>query len=164
MNRLPYFAYGSNLNRADMRVRCPSAKPLSLAVLRDWRLTFRGVADIEPARGELVRGALWLVGEEDLRSLDRYEGAPRLYARREVTVEGDASSGLALTYVMTADDYLGLPSERYLARIAQGYRDWGLPLGPLRAAVDRTERDFRARGITDYRPDGRKRLRAVTGD
>jgi gamma-glutamylcyclotransferase (GGCT)/AIG2-like uncharacterized protein YtfP len=155
-----YFAYGSNLNRADMRVRCPSAKALSLAVLRDWRLTFRDVADIEPASGELVRGALWLVGEQDFRSLDRYEGAPSLYVRRFVDVETDDGPARAITYVMTSRDYLGLPSEWYLERIAQGYRDWGLPSRILAEAFERTERHLRDRGV-ELRRDGRKRLRGV---
>src|SRR5688572_8464218 len=126
-----YFAYGSNLNRADMGARCSSAKPVARAVLRDWRLTFRGVADIEPAPGALVQGALWLVTSADLRSLDRYEGAPSMYARRRVEVEAEGETVRALTYVMTSGDYLGLPSQWYAERIAQGYRDWGLPLGPL---------------------------------
>ncbi len=49
-----YFAYGSNLNRAEMGIRCPDAEPLVPAELVDWRLTFRGVADIEPAGGRTV--------------------------------------------------------------------------------------------------------------
>jgi gamma-glutamylcyclotransferase (GGCT)/AIG2-like uncharacterized protein YtfP len=158
---LHYFAYGSNLNRVDMSARCPGAKPLARAALRDWRLTFRGVADIEPAPGNMVQGAIWLLTSADVRSLDRYEGAPSLYARRTVEVEMDGTSIEALTYVMTSAEYLGLPSEWYLGRISQGYRDWGLPLGPLELAVERTATTLRKQGLTTLRPDGRKRLRAT---
>ena len=42
-----YFAYGSNLNIAQMRKRCPGAKPFSPAVLHGWKLVERLYADIE---------------------------------------------------------------------------------------------------------------------
>ena len=41
-----YIAYGSNMNRDQMSVRCPHAKPLGAYYLDGWRLVFRGVADI----------------------------------------------------------------------------------------------------------------------
>ena len=44
-----YAAYGSNLNKQQMRSRCPMAKPVSKAVLNGWQLVFRGVADIMPS-------------------------------------------------------------------------------------------------------------------
>jgi hypothetical protein len=159
-----YFAYGSNLNRAHMSVRRPSAKPLGRATLPGWRLTFRGVADIERAVGAVVQGGLWLLRDADVRALDRYEGAPALYRRRSVAVVSDGELPEAMTYVMVADEYLGLPSTWYLGRIAAGYRDWALPLGPLRAAVERTAHDLAERGTVGFAPDGRKRLRAVLED
>ena len=42
-----YFAYGSNLNKQQMSIRCPKAKALGAAYIVGWRLVFRGVADIE---------------------------------------------------------------------------------------------------------------------
>ena len=123
-----YFAYGSNLNRSEMRVRCPGAKPLTPATLAGWRLTFRGVADIEPAPDAAVPGALWRLDHVDLRSLDRYEGAPHLYERRLLEVDTESGPLEAIAYVMTSDDYLGLPSPWYFERIVEGYADWGLPV------------------------------------
>ena len=164
MPALQYFAYGSNLNRADMRVRCPSAKPLSRATLRDWRLTFRGVADIEPAKGALVHGALWLLGESDVRALDRYEGAPSLYERRMVNVAAEGGSTRAMTYVMVDCTYRGLPSSWYLQRISEGYRDWALPREALMDAVDAAIDEYAASGATGLVRDGRKRLRAIRGE
>lgn len=156
-----YFAYGSNLNRADMRVRCAGAKPLCRARLEEWRLTFRGVADVEPADGRSVHGALWLISAVDLASLDRYEGAPTYYRRHEVGVETADGPREALTYVMNHRDYLGLPSEWYFGRIAEGYRDWALPSGPLKLALAEVRDALDALGVTRYRPEGRKRLRAI---
>ena len=136
MTPLTYFAYGSNLNVADMGVRCPSAKPISRALLHDWRLTFRGVADIEPSEGAFVHGALWLLGEGDVRALDRYEGAPSLYERRAVQVTTEGGPTDAMTYVMVDRTDRSAPSSWYLSRIAQGYRDWALPHDTLLDAVN----------------------------
>jgi gamma-glutamylcyclotransferase (GGCT)/AIG2-like uncharacterized protein YtfP len=158
----PYFAYGSNLNRADMRRRCPDAHPGVPARLHGWRLTFRGVADIEPAAGRTVHGALWWLSRADVRNLDAYEGAPTYYRRRTVEVLTDDGPVEAMTYVMTGDSYRGLPSPWYLGRIEEGFRDWGLPLDELRRAVTETRDRLTGLGIERYRPDGRKRLRALT--
>jgi gamma-glutamylcyclotransferase (GGCT)/AIG2-like uncharacterized protein YtfP len=158
---LYYFAYGSNLNRADMGKRCPGAKPLTTAALAGWRLTFRGVADIEPEAGETVQGALWRLDRADLRSLDRYEAAPHRYERRALA--GDTESGPleAIAYVMTSDDYLGLPSPWYFERVARGYDDWGLPRAALTSALRATREELASQGVSRFRPDGRKRLRGL---
>ena len=42
-----YAAYGSNLNKAQMQKRCPKSKPFGVIVLDDFRLVFKGVADME---------------------------------------------------------------------------------------------------------------------
>ena len=80
MNYLPYLygAYGSNLNVAQMELRCPNAKRVGTMRLDDWRLVFRRVADIEPCEGESVELGLWQITEECLEALDRYEGFPSL--------------------------------------------------------------------------------------
>jgi gamma-glutamylcyclotransferase (GGCT)/AIG2-like uncharacterized protein YtfP len=159
-----YFAYGSNLNEADMRLRCPDARPDAVARLDGWRLTFHGVADIEPAPGRTVHGLLWWVGEDDICGLDRYEGAPTLYAQRTLEVETAHGRRWAMAYVMVRPTYLGLPSPWYLERIAQGYRRWGLPLAELKRAVEESRQALERAGIARYEPDGRKRLRAVLAE
>lgn len=156
-----YFAYGSNLNRGDMRRRCPGARPSIPARLRGWRLTFRGVADVEPAPDLVVHGALWSLTGDDVCNLDSYEGAPSLYRQKVLVVEAGDACLEAMTYVMAKPAYLGLPSPWYLERIAVGYRDWGLPEEALRAAVEDTQTDLAARGVIGFRQDGRKRLRAI---
>ena len=45
-----------------------------------------GYAHVEPCEGEWVEGALYLVTEEQLRKLDKYEGVPRCYKRSAVKV------------------------------------------------------------------------------
>ena len=56
---MKYFAYGSNLNIEQMKSRCPDSVGVSTAVLSGWRLVERTYADIEPAAGECVNGALY---------------------------------------------------------------------------------------------------------
>jgi gamma-glutamylcyclotransferase (GGCT)/AIG2-like uncharacterized protein YtfP len=157
----PYFAYGSNLNQSDMRTRCPNARPHVPARLVGWRLKFRGVADIELAEARTVYGALWWLSREDLLSLDAYEGAPSHYGKRIVEVETDDGPRQAMTYVMTRDSYLGAPSPWYFGRIEAGFRDWGLPLRELRRALQETRDELAGLGVEHYRPDGRKRMRAI---
>ncbi len=131
-----YFAYGSNLNRSDLRSRCPGGRPLIAARLEGWRLAFRGVADVEPAPGRAVQGALWSLTEGDLINLDYYEGAPSLYRRRTIEVETASGRLEAITYVMTDASHVDPPSAWYLERIEIGYRDWELPRLELERAVE----------------------------
>ena len=158
-----YFAYGSNLNRADMRGRCPDAHPGVRARLEDWRLAFRGVANIEPAEDRSVQGGLWWLSEDDLSSLDAYEGAPTHYSQRIVEVRTADGPRRALTYIMERPSYLGLPSPSYYERIAAGFGDWVLPLGELRRAYLETLAELERFGVAGFEPDGEKRMRAILG-
>lgn len=59
-----YIAYGSNLNRAQMALRCPDAKVVGTGEIKDYELLFRGnrngaVATVEPKKGESVPVLIW---------------------------------------------------------------------------------------------------------
>ena len=41
-----YGAYGANLNKQSMEIRCPHAKPMISFHLKGYRLVFNSVADI----------------------------------------------------------------------------------------------------------------------
>lgn len=45
-----YVAYGSNLNKSQMAYRCPESIPVGAGVLKNYRLSFYGVASIEPKK------------------------------------------------------------------------------------------------------------------
>ena len=130
-----YFAYGSNLNDRDLRYRCPHARPVAPARLEGWRLVFRRVADIEPAAGRVVPGALWKLSDRDLANLDRYEGVPSHYVRRSVVADTAAGATSPITYVMARSDPKLPPPGSYLRCIEEGYRHWALPLDELERAV-----------------------------
>lgn len=132
-----YWAYGSNLNIAAMRERCPAARKVGRLFVEDAALVFRGVADVTVCEGSVVPGGLWEITRECERSLDRYEGvASRLYLKRYLTVKRKGKKReVVLFYQMRMSTGVQPPSEFYLDLIARGYRDFGLPLEVLDAAV-----------------------------
>lgn len=82
-----YLAYGSNMEPVRMQKRCPGARALGAARLPNYRLTERLYADIDFAEGESVDGVLYLITDRHLRSLDAYEGYPKIYRRMWLEVE-----------------------------------------------------------------------------
>ena len=132
-----YFAYGSNLWKRDMLRRCPKAQPVIVARLPGYRLAFRGYAQIVPDPKAVVPGALYRLTQADLRALDAYEEAPRLYRRIDVTVETDDGPMQAFTYLMNEDAARAerpQPAPAYYGEIARGYNDWKLDPATLRRA------------------------------
>ncbi|MBA7639201.1 hypothetical protein ES703_46859 [subsurface metagenome] len=128
-----YFAYASNLNRKQMRERCPESKPMFVANLPNYKLVFAGwsrqwrggKASIQRFRGEKVTGGVYEVSERDLSRLDRYEGCPGDYHRLKVTVfDEDGEPVEAVTYIKSGQLEETPPSKEYVAVIQQGYRDW----------------------------------------
>jgi len=129
-----YFAYGSNLNMEQMKWRCPNARGIQALKLPEWRLVFRGVADIEPAgKEDFVLGALFEITPDCERRLDRYEGFPSLYRKELFLVDIEGETHDVMFYRMN-NTYVDVPSDHYFQSIADGYIDWGLDEKPLTAA------------------------------
>ena len=139
-----YFAYGSNINLGQMEHRCPAAQVLGPVVLEGYELLFRrgGFATIAPKEGENVQGLLWSITPECERSLDIYEGYPRFYDKRMVTVRDSEGRSLpVMAYIM--DERFRepmLPSADYYGGILEGYRQNGLPAAALKKAWDHAVR------------------------
>lgn len=118
MNRMYYFAYGSNMDVAQMKVRCKDSILVDTALLCNYEIVERQYADIQYKRGSVVPGALWLISMRDLESLDRYEGYPKLYTRKNVKVITPSGKVCkAIVYEMTEEtkvmrEYMGY-SEYY---------------------------------------------------
>ena len=138
MENTLYFAYGSNINLGQMEYRCPDASVVGPVVLEGWELLFRrgGFATIAPKEGETVHGLLWSLTRSCERSLDRYEGYPRFYDKKMVTVrDGEGRSLSVMAYIM--DDRFRepmLPTESYYNGILEGYQQNGLPVSALKKA------------------------------
>ena len=56
-----YLAYGSNLNVRQMALRCPTAKPVGTAVIKDYELLFKGSKTGAGGKGYLERGIVLYV-------------------------------------------------------------------------------------------------------
>ena len=109
-----YLAYGSNLNKQQMSWRCPDAEPVGKTVLPGYRLEFRrGVLTIERNKKGLVYVGVWKISETDEKALDRYEGYPRLYRKKNfrVMVGGDEINAMA--YIMTDGHPIEPPTSNY---------------------------------------------------
>lgn len=133
-----YFAYGSNLHDAIFRERRGmTVHAIHRGRLDGFRLRFnlpvgpgeRGVANLEPAPGAHVWGALYLVGTTDCERLDRTEGVHfGAYTRLLVDVErNDGARCAAFTYCSSRSVADRKPSARYLGLILEGARQRGLP-------------------------------------
>ena len=125
----PYFGYGSNMDAAQMRDRCPAAQLVGIAVLQDHKLliTEDGYATIVADQGGRVMGALWNLTAQDERALDDYEGiASGLYRRQFARVDSGGSQVEALIYV-AASTRPGRPRPGYLELVVAAGRRLGLP-------------------------------------
>lgn len=117
-----YIAYGSNLNLAQMAARCPTAEVTGTAILRGWRLMFRGVATIERHAGCAVPVLIWKLQPEDEKALDRYEGWPYLYRKETLRITIDGKRKSAMAYIMNENGHpYSEPSSGYLGTIRHGY-------------------------------------------
>lgn len=140
MTKRLYISYGTNINRGQMLGNCPTAKPIGVATLYDYQLVFQGRprsahVSIFPAKGQEVPVVVWEISPEDEQILDLYEGARGgLYTKEYMEVEVSGEKVEALVYIMQPAPY-GTPTDMYLKIIAEGYRDFGLPIKVLNDAL-----------------------------
>ena len=123
-----YFAFGSNMSRGPMRVRCPTAEEAGLAILRGYRFTImaNGYASVVPAAGQEVQGLLWRIGPQDLAALDDYEDvAGGLYRHATLPVFQQGRLADALVY-LGCETREGRPSPDYMALVVEAARECGL--------------------------------------
>lgn len=121
-----YVAYGSNLNIAQMALRCPTAHIYGTGLLNNWELIYRGsmtgsYATIRRRKGSAVPVVVWSIMENDEKSLDIYEGYPRFYFKQNVMVDLPSGKKKAMVYIMDLKRKPGRPSQRYVESIREGY-------------------------------------------
>ena len=140
-----YFAFGSNMDPAQMQTRCPSHKVLGCAVIPDHRLCFPrrspirgcGTAGLAPAAGQGVWGVLYELSEADLPRLHQAEGyAPgrpagdnrhdflEIEVRHEVP---DGQKVRAFIYRARPDQSGAAPSADYMKHLIEGAEHHALP-------------------------------------
>ena len=152
MSKRYYLAYGSNLNISQMRMRCPGARIIGTSVIEDYQLLFKGsktgsYLTIEPKDGAEVPVVIWEVTESDEKALDRYEGYPNFYYKKEMNLDitGIKTKKVrrrdAFVYIMHEERELGIPSWYYVNTCLDGYRAFGFDEKYLFDAIRISRRD-----------------------
>ena len=151
MKKRYYIAYGSNLNIRQMKRRCPGASILGTANLKGWELLFKGSGTgsyltIEECEGGTVPVVIWDVTPADEAALDRYEGFPSFYYKKEIRLQykgirtGKRRTVTAFAYIMHEDRPVGVPSQYYMATCMEGYETFRFDRKVLAAAYEKCER------------------------
>ena len=146
-----YIAYGSNLNVRQMKMRCPKARVVGTAEIRNFELLFKGsktgsYLTVEPKDGGIVPVAVWETTEVDELALDRYEGFPIFYYKAEMTLpvkelkDGKTRNRKCYIYIMHEDRPVGVPSSYYVQTCIEGYRNFGFDTDILKQAVQNSRR------------------------
>lgn len=141
MGKKFYIAYGSNMSVEQMSRRCPDAELVGTAELPGWRLLFKGCATIEERDGYSVPVLVWRISDKDEASLDRYEGYPNFYYKKDVPVRLDSLDGYtagvnAMVYIMDEKHTCHAPSDHYFKVIEDAYRVFGMDLRVLEKALE----------------------------
>jgi gamma-glutamylcyclotransferase (GGCT)/AIG2-like uncharacterized protein YtfP len=131
-----YFAYGSNMDKKRLQERVGNFNSEHAAVLRDYELCFnklasgstegKGYANVMASAGSMVEGILYEIDKDGITKLDKYEGCPVHYTRKEKYVEIPVTGEvrLAQVYIATPEKLRdGLyPTEEYLGLLLAGER------------------------------------------
>lgn len=130
-----YLAYGSNMSIEQMEYRCPDAEIIGTATIEGYRLMYKGsltgaYATIEPEEGQQVPVVVWAISETDEKRLDRYEGYPSFYYKKELDVEitshgTSLGTHTAMVYIMDERRKNGMPTPDYEGVLEEGYKRFG---------------------------------------
>ena len=124
---MKYFAYGSNMDKNQMKDRCPNAIDLGLATLPGYELFYTGfsdrwngaVASIRPNESNTLYGRLWEFNDEDLKTMDKFEGYPTNYDRHSMQITHNETPANAQIYIKEGEN--AIPSFKYTDVIRSGY-------------------------------------------
>lgn len=142
-----YFAYGSNLDPAQMAQRCPGHHVVGMAALHDHRMDFPrfsetwggGVSGPVHAHGQQIWGVVFELTDDHIAELDRYEGfhgagdQHNAYDRLVVTVDLVRADDGSVPRRVRAYTYFARaanpspPSRRYMDTLLRGARHHRLP-------------------------------------
>ena len=124
-----YFAYGLNMDIAEMAKRAPASRMIGRAHLPRHRfvITADGYASVVRDPRAEVHGLLWDLALADVKALDRFEGLARgLYVKVNQPVICLSGAKRALVYVGTGD-VGGKPKSGYLEDVLRAAELAGLP-------------------------------------
>ena len=146
-----YLAYGSNLSIQQMKIRTPDAEIVGTAVLKGWRLLFRQYATIKKSTNFKTPVLVWKISAQDEKNLDRYEGFPKFYVKKNLKVAVTSLDGedlgeiTAMVYIMTPEAVEArraspLPSDYYFSILSDGYEKFGFDKKILKKSFEESFR------------------------
>lgn len=120
-----YFAYGSNMDKQQMRERCPQSKEIEKAELIGYEffINARGVANVRQKEGGKVLGIVYEISEEDEKELNSREG---VQYGTNIQVHSPELDAFYYVAKETAD---GSPREGYLEKIIDACQEADFPSG-----------------------------------
>lgn len=133
------FAYGSNMDLAQMKERCPNSMLATFkAEARGWKLCFPrnsvrrkgGVGSIEREEGSSVWGVVFSVNDRDLPRLDRREGVLiGAYTRGPLEVHKENGDAVPTEtyFAVRQQEHNFAPHRDYIELYIRGARHFGLP-------------------------------------
>ena len=141
-----YIAYGSNMDICRMDKRCSDFEFFGIGYIYNYRLTFQQSVSgfyanlisnkSKKKKFEYTSVVLYLISEEDEKSLDMYEGYPQAYKKTELEVElEDGSKVKGLAYVLPSNKSYGVPTIKYYRLIENAYKIFGFDLNILKEAL-----------------------------
>jgi len=134
-----YFAYGASMDEERMKERGVEPERVLFARLPDYELVFDkksskpgvGFANIRPQdptkKKSRVEGVVFVIPEEDVIKLDKFEGAPNHYRRTQIKVRlGSGKVVDAITYIANPEQVReGLrPSQEYMERVLKAAKKY----------------------------------------
>ena len=136
-----YIAYGSNMDERQMAVRCRDAVLTGTGFIQGYELLFKGsltgcYATIEPKEQSRVPVTVWTISKADEKRLDRYEGFPTFYYKKDIEVHMKDGTITGLVYIMHEDRHCGVPFPWYYEQMDRDYRKFGFDRSILKKALE----------------------------
>lgn len=139
-----FFAYGSLMKQNEMKRECPGSRFLYSAKLKDYKFVYDGysskwcgpVANIVELPENVVMGALYQVPEREIEALDRREGCPCVYQKKEVEVESEQGAAYEAIVYYRKGEKEGEPQDKYKQLVIEGARDCGLDEDYIQRVLD----------------------------
>jgi len=169
MDRLLYFAYGSNLYSPRLRFRVPTCRVVMTASLPDHRLVFHkrsidgsAKCDAIADPGQETLGVIYEIDITELRNLRDAEGVRNGYEECTVSVRNSQGAGISCLSYLAASSHIDatlLPYTWYRDFVLWGCREHGFLDAYLSQFI------LAVRSIKDPQPSRELQRRAeVKGD
>lgn len=130
MNKIYYFAYGSNMDEKQMFNRCHNPILIGKGILNNYKfeLDSEGVATIINSKNDIVYGIVWEISIDDKKILDKYEGVRNnCYKPTNLIIKKEDKDINALTYISLRDKNDGIRRKGYLEKIFNAAKKYNFP-------------------------------------